>query len=153
MVHVPLIFLSEWREFPSAPCLAGKKNLMAARVSMLLKSRVSPDMLPCSLCKKKTLAIRHMSRPVFPTALSIPSYDIGNQVGLRTYQNPLVMLCAVFICCSLSVWISVGIVSTNPNAVLIISHRHEEFNNPRASYVPQVQCTLKRLVSSSFMKL
>ena len=26
MVHVPLMFLSEWREFPSAPCLAGKKK-------------------------------------------------------------------------------------------------------------------------------
>ena len=35
------MFLSEWREFPSAPCLAGKINLMAARVSMLLKSRAS----------------------------------------------------------------------------------------------------------------
>jgi len=27
MVHVPLTFLSEWREFPSAPCLAGGKKL------------------------------------------------------------------------------------------------------------------------------
>jgi len=27
MVHVPVMFLSEWREFPSAPCLAGKKKL------------------------------------------------------------------------------------------------------------------------------
>ena len=36
-----LMFLSEWREFPSAPCLAGVKNLMTARVSMLLKSRAS----------------------------------------------------------------------------------------------------------------
>ena len=27
MVHVPLMFLSEWREFPSAPCLGGKKEL------------------------------------------------------------------------------------------------------------------------------
>jgi len=36
------MFLSEWREFPSAPCLAGgKKNLMTARVSVLLKSRAS----------------------------------------------------------------------------------------------------------------
>jgi len=37
------MFLSEWREFPSAPCLAGggKKNLMTASVSMLLKSRAS----------------------------------------------------------------------------------------------------------------
>jgi len=35
------MFLSEWREFPSAPCLAGKKNFMTARVSMLLKSRAT----------------------------------------------------------------------------------------------------------------
>ena len=36
------MFLSQWREFPSAPYLAGKKkNLMTARVSMLLKSRTS----------------------------------------------------------------------------------------------------------------
>ena len=27
MVHVPLMFESEWREFPSAPCLAGEKKL------------------------------------------------------------------------------------------------------------------------------
>jgi len=27
MVHVPLMFLSEWREFPSAPCLSGEKKL------------------------------------------------------------------------------------------------------------------------------
>ena len=37
-----LMFLSEWREFPSAPCLAGKKKtFMTARASMLLKSRAS----------------------------------------------------------------------------------------------------------------
>ena len=35
------MFLSEWREFPSAPCLAEKRNLMTARVSMLLKPRAS----------------------------------------------------------------------------------------------------------------
>jgi len=35
------MFLSEWREFPSAPCLAGKKDLMTSRFSMLLKSRAS----------------------------------------------------------------------------------------------------------------
>jgi len=39
------MFLSEWREFPSASCLAEKKkNLILAHVSMLLKSRAS---LPC----------------------------------------------------------------------------------------------------------
>ena len=35
------MFLPNWREFPSAPCLAEKRNLMTARVSMLLKSRAS----------------------------------------------------------------------------------------------------------------
>jgi len=78
MVHVPLMFLSGWREFPSAPCLAEKKNLMIARVSMLLKLHASPDMLPFSLCNKKGLAIGHMNRPLSLTTLSIPSYDTGN---------------------------------------------------------------------------
>jgi len=77
MVHVPLMFLSEWREFPSAPCLTEKKNWMTARVSILLKSRASPDMLPFSLCNTKRLVIRHMNRSLFPKTLSIPSYDIG----------------------------------------------------------------------------
>jgi len=45
---------------------------------MLLKLRASPDMLPFSLCNNKSLAILHMNRPLFPTTLSIPSYDIGN---------------------------------------------------------------------------
>ena len=35
------MFLSEWREFPPAPCLTEKKNWMTARVSMLLKSGAS----------------------------------------------------------------------------------------------------------------
>jgi hypothetical protein len=26
MVHIPLMFLSEWRKFPSAPCLAKKRD-------------------------------------------------------------------------------------------------------------------------------
>jgi hypothetical protein len=54
-----------------------KGNLMTARVSMLLKSRTSPDMLPFNLCNKKILAIRHINRLLFPKTLSIPSYDIG----------------------------------------------------------------------------
>jgi len=77
MVHVPLMFLSELSEFPSAPCLAGEKKSKKARVSMLLKPRASPDMLPFSLCNKKTLAIRHMNKYLFPTSLSILFYDIG----------------------------------------------------------------------------
>ena len=63
---------------------------MTARVSMLLKLRASRDMLPFSLCNKKRLAILHMNRSLFSTTLSIPSYDNRMQVGLRTYQQPLV---------------------------------------------------------------
>ena len=86
----PLVFMSEVREFLSAPSLAEKKNLMTARVTLLSKWRASPDMLPFSLCNKKRRLIRHKNRPLFPTTRSIPSYDIGKYVGLMTYQHPLV---------------------------------------------------------------
>ena len=64
---------------------------MTARVSMLLKSRASPDMLPFSLCNKKRLAIRHMNRSLFLTTLQILSYDIGKWVRLRACQHPPVL--------------------------------------------------------------
>ena len=63
-----------WISFDTLPYR--KKNFMIARVLMLLKLRASPDMLPFSLCNKKRLAIWHMNRPLFPTTLSILSYDI-----------------------------------------------------------------------------
>jgi len=88
MVHVLVMFLSEWREFPPAPCLALKKLDDSQRLDVL-KSRASPDIFLFSLCNKKILAIRHMKMPLFPTILSIPSYDMEKYVGLRTYQHPL----------------------------------------------------------------
>jgi hypothetical protein len=36
MVHVSLMFLSQWREFPSALCLAGKQNKKKLDNSSLL---------------------------------------------------------------------------------------------------------------------
>jgi len=40
------MFLSEWREFPSAPCLAGKKKLAdSSRLDVVEIARV-PDMFP-----------------------------------------------------------------------------------------------------------
>ena len=41
MVHVPLTFLSEWREFPSAPSLAGKKELDNSRLDVVEIARIS----------------------------------------------------------------------------------------------------------------
>jgi len=69
MVHVPLMFVSEWREFLSASCLAGggggEGNLMTAHISMMLKSYASPVMLLFSLCnKKKTCSSAHEQTPL-----------------------------------------------------------------------------------------
>ena len=67
------MFLSEWRELPSAPCLAGKKkNLMTDRVSMLLKSHAS---LTCFLAcflpgRAKDLSASRYSSHVKPMALN-----------------------------------------------------------------------------------
>ena len=90
MVHVPLMFPSEWRELLWRLHLQEKKNFLTAHVSMLLKSSASPDMFPFSSCNKKWFAIRHMNRTLFPTTLSIPSYGIGKHIGLTTYRYPLV---------------------------------------------------------------
>jgi len=79
-----------WISLGALPCFAGKKYLMTAHISMLLKSCASPDMHPFSLCNKKRLEIRHMNRPLFPVTLSIPSYNIGKYVRLRTCQHPIV---------------------------------------------------------------
>jgi len=70
---------------------------MIAPVSMLLKSLASPDMLSFSLCNKKSLAVWHMNRPLFPTTLSSPSYNVGKKVRLRTYQHPVVMVLINFL--------------------------------------------------------
>jgi len=76
MMHVPLMFLQNGVNFLQRLALQ-EKILMTALVSILLKLRASPDMLPFSLCNKKRLAIRHMNRPLFPMTLSILSNNIG----------------------------------------------------------------------------
>ena len=86
----PLMFLSEWCEYSLAPCLAGKKKLdNSLRLDVVEMARVAWHASFQSLYKKK-LAIRHMNRLFFRASLSIPCYDIGEQVGLRTYQHSLV---------------------------------------------------------------
>jgi hypothetical protein len=41
MVHIHLKFLSEWRELPSAPCLAGKKIDESSRLGVVEISRIA----------------------------------------------------------------------------------------------------------------
>jgi len=57
------MFLSEWREFPSAPCLAGEKKLDdSSRLDVVEIARV-PEMLP-SLFPSRS-GYRLISTPVF----------------------------------------------------------------------------------------
>ena len=99
-MHVPIMLLSECREFPSAPCLAGEKNLMTARVAMLLKSRASRDRLLFSLCNKKRLAIRHMNRPHFP--MTIDSILGHQEVGrAKDLSAPPFIRCIQASCCNM----------------------------------------------------
>jgi len=41
-----LMYLSEWREFPSAPCFGGKKNLDDSSRFYIVEIARVPDMLP-----------------------------------------------------------------------------------------------------------
>jgi len=41
MVDVPLMFLSEWSEFISEPCLAGKKIIDSPRIDVVEIARVT----------------------------------------------------------------------------------------------------------------
>jgi hypothetical protein len=41
MVHVPLMFLSEWHEFPLAPCLAKKMLDNSLRLDVVEITRVA----------------------------------------------------------------------------------------------------------------
>jgi len=41
MVHIPLMFLSQWRELPSTPCLAGKKFDDNSRLDVVEIARVA----------------------------------------------------------------------------------------------------------------
>ena len=78
MVHFPLMFLSEWREFHSAPCLAGKKKV-TARVSKLLKSRASPDVFPFRFCNKKNLQYGTWIEPSFQRHYRFRPKTSGNK--------------------------------------------------------------------------
>ena len=59
---------------------------MTTRVSMLLKSRASPDMLPFGLCNKKRLAIRHVTRPLSNETIEsvLQHHEVGRAKDLST---------------------------------------------------------------------
>jgi len=77
VVHVPLMFLSEWRKFHSAPFLAGGKKLDdSSRLDVVEIVRVAWHASFQPLYQEKSCSSAH-EKPLFPTTLLIPSYDIG----------------------------------------------------------------------------
>ena len=83
------MFLSEWREFPSAPCLAGKKkSLMTARASMLLKSRASLTCFQACILPgraKDLSAPRHVEQII---CFFCVTYSKGKAVPLQAWSGP-----------------------------------------------------------------
>ena len=68
--------------------LQGKLNLMTARVSMLLKSHASPDMLPFSLCnKKKTCNSAHEQTPLSKDTIDsvLRHWEVGRAKDLSVH--------------------------------------------------------------------
>jgi len=87
------MFISEWREFPSAPCLAGK-SLMTTRVSMLLKSRTSRTCFRACFLRGRTKdfsgpryiatngrVVKHIVR-IRPKELKAFEFTINNEARL-----------------------------------------------------------------------
>jgi len=90
---------------------------MEPRVTKLLKSRASPDMLPFRLCNKKRLAIRHMNGPLFQKTLSIPTSDMGSTSdwGFITNTSFVLYMCVCVCLCSRALMHCV-VLESNPRA-------------------------------------
>jgi hypothetical protein len=87
----PQCFFQNGVNFLRRLALQKKKILVTAHISVFFKWLATPGMHSFSLCYKKRLEIWHMNRPIFPMTLSIPSYEIGKWVGLRTYQHSILL--------------------------------------------------------------
>ena len=81
LVHVPFMFLSEWRKFPSALCLVGKKTMKTARVSVLLKPRASPDILSSASVTRKDLQFGTWTHPYFQRHYRFRPTTSGSRSG------------------------------------------------------------------------
>ena len=69
------MFLSEWREFPSAPSLAGKNLDNMSRLNVVETARVS-DMLPICFLPGRA---KDLSAPWYKTATFHSNMNMGNQ--------------------------------------------------------------------------
>ena len=94
MLQIPIMFLSEWREFPSAPCLAGG-NLMRACVSMLLKWRTSLHMLTCLTRKDLRFVHKqtHLSNDIIDSVLRHRKVDRSKDLSAPSYVFVCVYVC------------------------------------------------------------
>ena len=90
------MFLSEWREFPSAPCLAGgkRKTLMTARVLMLPKSRAS---LTCFRACFLPGRAKDLSAPRYNEACLCKNCCHGEAICITYSECVCVCVCVVLV--------------------------------------------------------
>ena len=77
----PMFVRMAWIFFGALPCRKIKYD--SSRLHVVEIARVAWH---------ASFSLRNNKRLAIPTTLSIPSYDIGKYVGLRTYQHPLVTI-------------------------------------------------------------
>ena len=78
-VYVPLMFLSEWCEFPSAPCLAGKKLDDSSSLHAVEITRVTRHASFKPLHQEKACNLAHEQTPLSNN--TIDSYERYWEVG------------------------------------------------------------------------
>ena len=84
MEHVPLMFLPEWSEFPSAPCLAEKKLDDSSRLDVVEIARVVWHASFQSLQQEKTCNSAHEQTPLSNDTIDCVLLDreVGRANGL-----------------------------------------------------------------------
>ena len=106
----------QWCMFPECLCqngvnflrhlaLQGKKILMTARVTLLLKSRASHDMLPFIICYKKTFNSAHKKTPLSKDIINFVLWhgEVGRAKDLLTFpriyktSNLVCLLCMIYL--------------------------------------------------------
>ena len=94
MVHVPLLFLSEWCEFPSVPCLARKKTWWQL-MSRCYWNRTHH--LTCFLSvivKEKTCNLAHEQTPLSNDIIdSVQNWEVGQAKDLSAPRLSCLLVC------------------------------------------------------------
>jgi len=137
MVHVPLMFLLEWREFPSALCFAGEKKLDDSSCRNVVGlTRIAWHATFQYLLQEKICNPAHEQTPLSNYTIDsvIWHREIGRAKDLSAHsrnfffcQVPMVFRTAVFESVSLSAFFSFNLWSLHYTADMLICTARRSF--------------------------